>query len=81
MSSPLVGAWEYISDTHQGFRVCTETHYSVVLMRKNRQAIEGRDLTPEEALEVYQGVNALSGTYTVSGSRYTLPSSALTGIA
>lgn len=72
MSSPLAGAWEYVSDTHQGFWVCTDTHYSVVLMRKNRQPIAGRALTPDEVLEAYEGVNALSGTYTVSGSRMTL---------
>lgn len=76
MSSPLAGAWEYVSDTYQGFWVCTETHYSVVLTRKNRQRIAGRDLTPNEALEVYQSVNALSGTYTVSGSRMTLKKTA-----
>jgi hypothetical protein len=72
MSSPLAGAWEIVSDTHQGFLVCTETHYSLVIMRKNRQRIGGRELTPTEALEAYQSVNALSGTYTVSGSRLTL---------
>jgi len=71
MSSPLAGAWEYVSETHQGFWVCTETHYSIVLMRKNRQRI-ARELTPDEALEIYQSVNAVSGTYTLSGSRLTL---------
>lgn len=71
MSSPLAGAWEFVSDTHQGVWVFTETHYSVVMMRKNRQRIE-HELTPNEALEAYQSVNALAGTYTVSGSRMTL---------
>ncbi|MFQ6028634.1 MAG: hypothetical protein ACE5Q6_14200 [Dehalococcoidia bacterium] len=72
MSSPLVGAWEFVSDTHQGVWVFTETHYSAVMMRKDRQRIEGRELTPSEVLEAYQSVNALSGSYTVSGSRMKL---------
>jgi hypothetical protein len=76
MSAPLAGAWELVSDTHQGVWVFTETHYSAVVMRKNRQRIGGRELTPTEALEAYQSVNALSGTYTVSGSRMTLKRSA-----
>ena len=71
MSSPLVGAWEPVSDTRQGVFVCTETHYANVAMSKNRQRSERSEPTPEEAMTAYRAVNALAGTYTVSGSRAT----------
>ena len=69
MSSPLVGAWEYVSDTRQGVMVCSETHYSVTIASKNRQRIE--EPTTEDMVEGYQEVNALAGTYTISGSKLT----------
>ena len=72
MSSPVAGAWEPVSDTHQGLWLFSETHYSVVITRKGRQRIEGREPTSDEIVEAYRDVNALSGTYTVSGSTVTL---------
>lgn len=72
MSSPLVGAWELVSDTRQGVWVFTETHHSAVAMDKNRQRSEGGEPTPDQAMEAYQAVSALAGAYTVSGSKVTL---------
>jgi hypothetical protein len=69
MSSPLVGAWEYVSNTRQGFMVLSETHYSMTIASKNRQRIE--EPTTDDILEGYWDVNALAGTYTVSGSKVT----------
>ena len=71
MSSPLVGAWEPVSDAMQGVWVCTETHYANVSIPASRVRSERSDHTPEEAMEAYRDVNALAGTYTVSGSRAT----------
>ena len=71
MSSPVAGAWEPVSDTHQGLWLFSETHYSAVITRKGRQRIEGREPTSDEIVEAYRDVNALSGTYTVSGSTVT----------
>ena len=70
MASPLVGAWELVSDTRQGIHIYTETHYSVVMMSKDRQRIA--EPTTDDILESYQDVAALAGTYTVSGSKITL---------
>lgn len=72
MSSPVAGAWESVSDTRQGLWVFTETHYSFVSMPKGRQRIEGREPTSDEMVEAYRTVNALTGSYTVSGSTLTL---------
>ena len=69
MSSPLVGAWELVSDTRQGVMVCSETHFSITMASKNRQRIE--EPTSDEIIEAYQDVNALGGTYAVSGSKLT----------
>ncbi len=69
MSSPLVGAWELVSDTRQGVMVCSETHFSVTMASKNRQRIE--EPTSDQIIEAYQDVNALAGTYTVTGSKLT----------
>ena len=68
MSSPLIGAWEPVSDAMQGVWVCTETHYANVSMPASRVRSERSDPTPEEAMEAYRDVNALAGTYIVSGS-------------
>ena len=71
MSSPLVGAWEQVSDTDQGIMVLTETHFGMVIMPKNRQRSERSEPTPEEAMAGYRGVRAMAGTYTVSRSGVT----------
>ena len=67
MSSSLVGAWEYVSATRQGFMVCSETHYSMTMASKNRQRIE--EPTTNDILEGFWDVNALAGPYTASGSQ------------
>ncbi len=54
MSSPLAGAWERVSDTDQGILVLTETHFSMVVMPKNRQRSERNEPTPEEAMAAYR---------------------------
>jgi hypothetical protein len=69
MASPLIGAWELVSDTRQGIHMFTETHFSAVAMSKNRQRIE--EPTTDDILEGYKDVVALAGTYTVSGSKIT----------
>ena len=72
MASPIVGAWEMVSDVDQGVVVFTDTHFSLVVMPKNRQRSTGGEPTPAEAMESYQTVRALAGTYTISGSTATL---------
>ena len=69
MSSPLAGAWELVSDTHQGVMVCSETYYSLTIAPQNRQRIE--EPTTDDMLESYRNVNAAAGTYTLSGSKAT----------
>ncbi len=68
---PIAGAWERVSDTDQGILVLTETHFSMVVMPKNRQRSERSEPTPEEAMAAYRDLYAMAGTYTVSGSRAT----------
>ena len=72
MSSPIVGAWEVVSDVDQGVGVFTDAHFSLVAMPKNRQRSTSSEPTPEDAMESYQTVRALAGTYTISGSTVTL---------
>ncbi len=70
MSSPLVGAWELVSDTRQGVMVCGEAHISITMANKNLQRIE--EPTSDQMIEAYGGVNATGGTYTLSGSKLTI---------
>ena len=72
MASPLTGAWEMVSDVDQGVVVFTDTHFSLVVMPKNRQRSTNSEPSPEEAMESYQTVRALAGTYTTSGSTATM---------
>ncbi len=70
MSSPIEGAWELESDSDEGIFVCTETHYSFFTFPKGRLGLHDEP-TPEEVRDSYKNVNALAGTYTVSGSKVT----------
>ena len=73
MASPLVGAWELESDTHQGLFICTETHYCNAFMEKNRNTFKDEiSPTDAEAAEAYRTLAAGAGTYSVSGSIATL---------
>ncbi len=73
MSSPLIGAWEIESDTLQGLTVFTESHYSHTLMQKNRKPFQNEaEPTEAEEAEAYRTLAAGSGSYTVSGSVFTI---------
>jgi len=68
-NNPLVGAWELVSDSDAGILIYTGSHYAVALMPKDRRRSAGDQTTPDEALEALLTCPALSGNYTVSGSR------------
>jgi len=70
-NNPLVGAWELVSDSNAGILIYTGSHYAAVMAPKDRQRSSGERATPDEALEALLSCPALSGTYTVSGSRIT----------
>jgi len=70
-NNPLVGAWERVSDSHVGVLIYTGSHYSAVMAPKDRQRSSGERATPDEALAAIRSCQALSRTYTVSGSRIT----------
>ena len=67
MSSPLVGAWEIVSDVYQGFVVYSENHYGDAFTAKNRKLFQGSEPTESEEAEAYRSMMAASGTYTISG--------------
>ena len=68
---PIVEAWEHISDSSAGIFIYTGSHYSAVVAPKDRRRSSGERATPDEALDAMLSCQALSGTYTVSGSRIT----------
>ena len=70
-NNPLVGAWERVSDSSLGVFIYTGSHYAAVMAPKDRQRSSGERATPDEALEAIRSCQALSGTYTVSGSKIT----------
>ena len=70
-NNPLVGAWERVSDSSVGVLIHTDSHYAAVMAPKDRQRSSGERATPDEALEAIRSCQALSGTYTVSGSKIT----------
>ena len=70
-NNPLVGAWERVSDSSVGVLIYTGSHYAAVMAPKDRQRSSGERATPDEALEAIRSCQALSGTYTVSGSKIT----------
>ena len=68
MSSPLVGAWEIVSDVYQGIVVFSENHYGDAFVYKNRSRFQGSEPTEAEEAEAYRTMLAASGTYTISAS-------------
>jgi hypothetical protein len=66
---PIVGAWELVSDSRVAIAIFTGSHYAFVGAPKDRRPSAGDQATPDEALEALNSCPALSGTYTVSGSR------------
>ncbi len=68
MSSPLIGAWEIVSEVYQGFVVFSEKHYGDAFVYKNRKRFQGSQPTEAEEAEAYRSMMAASGTYTISGS-------------
>ena len=70
-NNPLVGAWELVSDSSAGIFIYTGSHYSAVAAPKDRRRSSGERATPVDALDAILSCQALSGTYTVSGSSIT----------
>ena len=70
-ADPIVGAWELVSDSRVAIAIFTGSHYAFVGAAKDRRPSAGDQATPDEALEALNSCPALSGTYTVSGSRIT----------
>ena len=72
MSSPLVGAWELISDTEEGIAVFTDTHYSFIFQNKNRKPYPEDSSDDAAELEAYRTHQSQGGTYKHSGTSLTL---------
>lgn len=71
MPSPLIGAWEQVSDQYVTLALFTESHFSIVGMDKNRKGFKGEQPTRDEIIEAYDTSRSLAGTYTISGNRVT----------
>lgn len=67
MASPLLGAWQLVSDSHEGMMIYTQTHYCNVTVRKGRKQISDQPTESEEA-EAYRTIGASAGTYVIKGS-------------
>ena len=72
MASPLVGAWELVSDTEEGVLVFSDSHYSMVWQEKNRKPYPVDSPTDADELEAYRTHQSQAGTYQVSGSKMTV---------
>ncbi len=72
MSSPMLGAWELVSDTRHGWALFTERHYTVVQMEKTRKRFKGDRPNQAEEAEAFRTFQGQGGTYTVEGSTLTL---------
>ena len=68
MASPLVGAWELISDSEEGIAVFTDTHYSFIFQDKNRKRYPEDSSNDAAELEAYRTHQSQGGTYKVSDS-------------
>lgn len=72
MASPLVGAWELISDTEEGIAIFTDTRYTFIFQDKNRKSYPEDTSDDAAELEAYRTHQSQGGTYEVSGSSLTL---------
>ena len=68
MSSPLAGAWQMVSDTHDGIAVFSDTYYSIVMAEKNRAKFKADKPTEAEAAEAYRTLSTAAGSYEIVGT-------------
>jgi hypothetical protein len=68
MNSPVAGAWQLISDSHDGLFVLTDNYYSVVTAEKNRTKFKADKPTDAEEAEAYRSFMTATGSYELSGT-------------
>lgn len=73
MNSPLVGAWELLSENLNGLMIFTDTHECHLFNYPSRSpfATPGEP-TDAEALEAFRTMGAGAGTYSIIGSTVTM---------
>ena len=72
MASPIVGAWELVSNTEEGIAVFTDTHYSFIFQNKNRKPYPEDSSDDAAELAAYRTHQSQGGTYKLSGSSLSL---------
>ena len=72
MASPLIGAWDLVSDTEEGVAVFSDTHYSFIFQNKNRKPYPEDSSDDAAELDAYRSHQSQGGTYEVSGSSLAL---------
>ena len=65
LKSLLFGAWEYMLDDHEGLAIYSETYF-IFFATPKRDSTEKSELTDLDKLDIYNGMIATAGTYTVS---------------
>ena len=66
MASPWTGAWEWVSDEHDGRLILTEGHFCHVFARKDWQPPAGGQPTDAEAARLFKSYSAEAGPITAS---------------
>ena len=71
MTNPLAGVFELVDDDDEGYAVVTDTHYSVLIVKKNRAPwnVGPAKVTEEMHLEAWRGLRvAQVGAYEIVSS-------------
>ena len=70
--SSIVGAWELVSDTHDGLMIDTGTYHMFLISEKNRAPYaNAREPTEAEELAAFRSVFAGAGLFSLSGTAAT----------
>jgi hypothetical protein len=68
MTSPIEGAWQFVSDSQDGIMVFSDSYYSVVISAKNRSKLKSENPTEAEAAEVFRTLTTAAGPYKLVGT-------------
>ena len=73
MASPLAGAWELVDDDTEGVIVLTDTHFCVLVVRKDRKPwppdMRASEATDDMKADAWRALGpALAGTYEIVSS-------------
>ena len=66
-SSSLTGAWELVSDTHEGLLFIAGDNWGEITVEKDRRRFDWDRMTEQDELSAFRTLEAVGGRFDLSG--------------